>query len=42
MDNKHAYTLALRDLESGRYSTIRAAAKAYNLDNTNLGRRRRG
>lgn len=42
MDNKHAYTLALKDLETGRFSSVRAAAKAYNLDNTNLGQRRRG
>jgi len=42
MDTDQAYTLALRDLENGRYSSIRAAAKVYNLNNANLGRRRRG
>ena len=42
MNTERAYTLALRDLETGRFSSIWAAVKVYNLDNTNLGRRRRG
>ena len=42
MDTERAYTLALADLEAGRFRSIRAAADAYKIDNTNLGRRRRG
>lgn len=42
MDTERAYTLALKDLADGRFPSVRAAAAAYNLDSTNLGRRRRG
>ena len=37
-----AYDLAPSDLDTGRYSSIWAAAEAYILDNANLGRCRRG
>ena len=42
MDTETAYTSALQDLDSGRYSSVRAAAAAYKIDYSNLARRRRG
>ena len=42
MDVEQAYALVLKDLKTGRFSSLRAAVKADNLDNTNLGRRRCG
>lgn len=37
MDTDLSYELAVRNLEAGRYSSIRTAAKVYNLENRNLG-----
>lgn len=42
MDTEQRFTSALRDLDSGRYKSIRAAAAAYKIDHSTLGRRRRG
>ena len=42
MDIEQRYTSALRDLDTGRYKSIRAAVAVYKLDHSTLGRRRRG
>lgn len=42
MDNEYIISQALKDLDTGRYSSLRACAAAYNLDHTTLSRRRRG
>lgn len=42
MDKEQTITQALKDLEDGRFPSIRACARAYALDHTLLVRRRRG
>ena len=42
MDTEQKYTAAIRDLNLGVYPSVRAAATAYGLSDTQLGRRRKG
>jgi hypothetical protein len=42
MEKENALAQALKDLDAGRFSSVRAAAAAYKLDHTTLSRRRHG